>query len=714
MNIMYQKTGQKNKNSGKRQGPKKRKWMVAGIFCFFLAGILFGIIRWIGMGEKPEQMIYDYMECVEKKDYNRMYSMLSSESKEKISQEDFCTRNGNIYEGIEVSDLKIQVRSTKKEGEKVYVFYTAVMNTLAGSLSFNEVASFIREGGKGYLLEWKDSLIFPQLEAEDKVRVREIPAQRGNIYDRNKVLLAGQGTASSVGLIPGKMSKKPEQDIKKLASLLEIDVDTVKKKLEAKWVKEDSFVPIKTIERVNGWETMSEKYREEAEEKQELQNNLLDIPGVMISDTKVREYPLKEAAAHLIGYVQSVTAEDLEKHKGEGYTNSSVIGKSGVELLYESNLKGENGYEITIFNSNGKEKEVLAVKEVKNGEDIYLTIDAKLQQKLYEEWKEDKSVSAAMNPRTGDVLALVSTPSYDPNDFIRGLSEKQWKQLNEDEAHPLQNRFRSSWCPGSSLKPVIGAIGVTVGAIDPDKDYGQKGLRWQKDKSWGSYAVTTLHAYETANLKNAMIYSDNIYFAGVALKIGGDRLAEGLKELGFGEQLPFPIRMAKSQISNSNTFESEIQLADSGYGQGQILVNPLHLLSIYSAFANEGSMIRPDLLFSMEESKPEFWKENIFSKEAAEAIEESMIQVIENPEGTGRGCRIEGVTLAGKTGTAEIKASKEDTGGTELGWFVVYTPDWDREEPLSLITMVEDVKNRGGSGYVTKKDKKVLEQVLAE
>ena len=714
MSVMYQKTGKKDKNRGKGQGQKRIKRIVIGIFCFFLAGILFGIVRWISMGEKPEQLIHDYMECVEKKDYNRMYSMLSSESKEKISREDFCVRNRNIYEGIEVSDIRIQVRNTEKEGKKVYVFYTAVMDTLAGSLTFDEVASFIREGGKGYLLEWKDSLIFPQLEADDKVRVREISAQRGNIYDRNGILLAGQGKASSVGLIPGKMSKNPEQDIKKLASLLEIEEDTVKKKLEAKWGKEDSFVPVNTIERLNGWETMSNKYRAEAEEKQELQNKLLDIPGVMISDIKVREYPLKEAAAHLTGYVQSVTAEDLEKHKGQGYTSSSVIGKSGMELLYESRLKGENGYEITIFNSNGDEKEVLAVKEVKNGEDIYLTIDAELQEKLFEELKEDKSVSAAINPKTGDVLALVSTPSYDPNDFIRGLSEKQWKKLNEDAAHPLQNRFRSSWCPGSSFKPVIGAIGVTAGAIDPDKDYGQKGLRWQKDKSWGSYTVTTLHAYETANLKNAMIYSDNIYFAGAALKIGGEKLAEALKELGFGEQLPSDISMTKSQISNSGTFENEIQLADSGYGQGQILVNPLHLLSIYSAFANGGSMIKPDLLFSSEESKPEFWKENIFSEEAAEAIEEAMIQVIENPEGTGRGCRIEGVTLAGKTGTAEIKVSKEDTDGTELGWFVVYTPGKSREDSLSLITMVEDVKNRGGSGYVTKKDKKVLEQVLTE
>lgn len=690
---------------------KKGRRRFLCVFCFLAVGIVVGIVRWLNPGEKPEQLIHDYMDCIEKKDYDRMYSMLSSESQEKVSQKDFCLRNGKIYEGIEVSNIRIQVRNTEKDGRRIYVFYNAVMDTLAGSLTFDEVASFVREGRQGYFLEWKDSLIFPQLEADDKVRVREISAKRGNIYDRNGIVLAGEGKASLVGLIPGKMSEKPEQDIKKLARLLEIEEDTINKKLEAKWIKEDSFVPIKTMEELNGWEVMSDQYREEAEKKQELKNNLFDIPGVMISETKVREYPLKEAASHLTGYVQNVTAEDLEKHKGEGYTSNSVIGKSGVELLYESKLRGKTGYEIAIVDSSGEETEILAVKEEKNGEDVYLTIDAQLQQELYEEWKEDKSLSAAMNPKTGEVLALVSTPAYDPNDFIRGMSEKQWKSLNEDEAYPLQNRFRAVWCPGSSFKPVIGAIGVTIGSIDPEKDYGQEGLVWQKDKSWGSYTVTTLHTYETANLKNAIIYSDNIYFAKAALKIGGNKLEEALKKLGFCEELPFEIKMTKSQIFNNAGFENEIQLADSGYGQGQILVNPLHLLSIYSAFANGGSMIKPVLLVS---DPSEVWKENVFSEEAASEIEESLIQVIEDPDGTGRGCRIEGRTLAGKTGTAEIKASKEDTKGTELGWFVVYTPDEDKEDSLSLITMVEDVKNRGGSGYVTKKEKRVLEQVLSE
>lgn len=216
----------------------------------------------------------------------------------------------------------------------------------------------------------------------------------------------------------------------------------------------------------------------------------------MISDTEVREYPLGEAAAHLVGYVQSVTAEDLENHAGEGYTANSVMGKSGMEGLFEKELKGQNGCDIYIVDSAGNKKAELASIFVQDGKDIQLTIDAELQRSLYEQFKEDKSCSVAMNPYTGEVLALVSTPSYDNNDFIMGLSNEQWTALNEDENKPMYNRFRQVWCPGSTFKPIIAAIGLESEAIDPMEDYGNEGLSWQKDSSWGSYCVTTLHTYE--------------------------------------------------------------------------------------------------------------------------------------------------------------------------------------------------------------------------
>ena len=316
-----------------------------------------------------------------------------------------------------------------------------------------------------------------------------------------------------------------------------------------------------------------------------------------------------------------------------------------------------------------------------------------------------------MNQYTGEILALVSTPSFDDNDFIMGMSDEEWTALNEDEKNPMYNRFRQLWCPGSTFKPIVAAIGLDSGVLDPDEDFGNVGRSWQKDASWGDYFVTTLEEYEPVTLENALIYSDNIYFAKTALKIGAETLAKSLDKLGFNQDIPFEITLKQSQYSNGDTFESEILLADSGYGQGQVLVNPVHLASLYTAFANGGNVIKPHLLYDAGKT-PEVWMQEAFSKEAAAKVLEGMKKVVNTPEGTGYGAYREDVELAGKTGTAEIKASKDDDTGTELGWLAVFTTDETVETPVLIVSMVEDVKEIGGSGYVVKKDKAVLDEYL--
>ena len=347
----------------------------------------------------------------------------------------------------------------------------------------------------------------------------------------------------------------------------------------------------------------------------------------------------------------------------------------------------------------------------KDGEDIHTTIDGDLQSTLYEQFKEDRGCSVALNPYTGEVLALVSTPSYDNNDFVRGMDNSQWSALNENEDRPLYNRFRQTWCPGSTFKPVIAAIGLKVGAFTANDDFGNEGLAWQKDSSWGDYTVTTLHDYAPVILKNALIYSDNIYFAKAALKIGADQLMQSLNQIGFNQELPFDIKMSESQYSNTDKIETEIQLADSGYGQGQILVNPLHLASIYTAFLNDGNMIKP-YLHADGSTSSEIWIKDAFSPQIVLEVMEGLEGVVNNPEGTGYGACREDIRLAGKTGTAELKATKEDTSGTEIGWFTVFTTDRDTENPILLISMVENVKDIGGSGYVVEKDKAILDEYL--
>ena len=700
----------KNRKTRKNQR-KKRKLLLLAAAISGAAAIAIAVAAWtVSLSRRaeatpsPRELLLTYMNHIPAQEYEQMYEMLHLEASGNISREDFITRNSAIYEGIEVENMSVEITGYDQKSE--IVSYQTSLDTLAGTIRFENKAQFL-EREEGYGLVWKDSLIFPGLSSEDKVRVTTTPAERGNILDRNGATLAGTGTATSVGIVPGKLENR-EEAISKIAELLEITPETVEKKLSAQWVKDDSFVPVKTVPKVDELELMKEEPKEEAIREQERQAALLNVPGVMLSDIQVREYPLGEAAVHLVGYVQSVTAEDLKEHAGEGYTASSVIGRSGMEGLFEQELKGQNGCRIYIVDSEGNEKEDLAYRPVENGQDIQLTIDAGLQREIYKEFQEDKSCSAAMNPYTGEVLALVSTPAYDNNDFILGFSDEKWAALNEDEAMPLYNRFRQAWCPGSSFKPVIAAIGLESGAIDPAEDYGNVGLRWQKDASWGSYYVTTLHAYEPVTLENALIYSDNIYFAKAALRIGAEELENALLRLGFQEELPFEIAMAESQYSNSGHIETEIQLADSGYGQGEVLVNPLHMACIYSAFCNEGNVRKPYLLYQ-QEAALEYWIPGAFSSETASLVLEGMKKVVNDADGTGYEARREEVVLAGKTGTAEIKVSKEDTSGTELGWFAFCTAERSAERPILLISMVEDVKGRGGSGYVVEKDRLVLD-----
>ena len=672
--------------------------MAAILILLILGAVAVVLVRRPFDAGKPDELLADYFACIEKGAYDKMYGMLDEESKANISKKDFVTRNQKIYEGIEAKNVKISVKDAKKTDGGEKVSYLTSMDSVAGKIEFENQAMCTRDSYfDEFKLSWDDSLIFPDMKDTDKVSVSTSQAVRGQILDRNGNMLAGPGTAPSVGLVPGKMSENKEADIAQLAGLLGMTEEEINSQLSAAWVTPDSFVPLKTLN---------------SQQSQELTEQLLTIAGVLINDTEVRTYPLGEKAAHLIGYVQSVTAEDLEEHKGEGYTSSSVIGKSGIEGLYEKELKGENGVKISIMTEDGVEKNVVASVDKQDGENIRLTIDSDLQGLVYDQFREDKSCSVAINPFTGEVLALVSTPAYDDNEFILGMSGERWDQLNNDENKPLYNRFRQVWCPGSSFKPITAGIGLTTGTINPDEDYGSEGLSWQKDESWGDYHVTTLHEYSPVNLENALIYSDNIYFAKAALNIGADNLMKSLKLLGFGQELPFEIKMSQSQYANDGgTIDSEIQLADSGYGQGQILINPLHLATLYTSILNDGNVIRPYLTYS-ETPKSEVWIAQAFSSDAASRVKTALEKVVNTPEGTGYGAHREDIALAGKTGTAEIKADQNDTTGTELGWFGVFTEDAAAQKPVLLMSMVEDVKDRGGSGYVVDKSAAVLQGYL--
>ncbi len=658
--------------------------------------------------KKPDEWVAHYFSLVKEGQYEELYATLSEQSQSAITEEAFIKRHKNIYGAIEAQNLTVTIEkisdydgpldngSEDKQWGAVrkMVEYSLSMDTVAGEISYNNYMILSLNNNKQYRIEWAPRLIFPSLAWNDKVRVNQLRAKRGTIYDRNGEMLAGSGIASSVGFVPGKMRKTTEynaEDIDKVAKLLEITPESILKKLNASYVKDSTFVLLKTV----------------SKDAFELQEKLLKIEGIKISDIQVRHYPLGEKASHLVGYIQGINAEELEVLQDQGYNRNSTIGKAGLEKIYEESLRFTDGLEIIIVDSKGNLKKTLAKIDKCDGKDMVLTIDAQIQNQLYDLFQEDKSCSVAINPKTGEVLALVSTPTYNANDFVLGMTMSKWNALNEDENKPMYNRFKAALCPGSTFKAITAAIGINTGVLSPTEDFGHSGLRWRKDESWGGYYINTTKEYwGPANIENALMYSDNIYFGKAAMKIGADLFAEQLVKIGFEERIPFEFGLYSSIISNTETFTSEIQIADSGFGQGQILMNPIHLASIYSAFVNQGSMIQPYLI-RRENPTPGYWKENVFTPETARIVCNSLVQVVER--GTATDAKVPGLTLGGKTGTAEVKKTQSDTTGTELGWFVLFNAEENVENPLLVVSMVEDVKWRGGSHYVSPKVKTVFE-----
>ena len=659
---------------------KKKRIIIGGLIaCVVLITTVFFVFN---QGKSNEQVVKEYFGFLNDRNYKQMYQMLDQKTVYTPTQKYFVKKHKEIYDVIDAKNIQIKVLNEKDN----IIKYQISMDTIAGKIKYKN-----KIGIKDEKIQFNKELIFDEFSDKNKVKVITTQPYRGYILDRNGKYLAKQGNGYSVGLVRGKLNG--ENDYAQIAEYLETDIETIQNKMNASWINDDSFVPIKNI---------SEQRKDKL-----IQHGILKIGGVKINSISLRIYPYDKITSHLVGYVQNVNSEDLKKHKNEGYTSSSVIGKSGIEAAYERQLRGEVGARIDIVDENNNIVKTVAEREAKDGKDIRLTIDIDLQQSLYNEYQNDKSASVALNPKTGEVLALVSTPSYSNNDFVLGLSTDKWNALNNDSNQPMMSRYKQTYTPGSTMKPITAAIGLETKTIDPDKDLGAKD-KWQKDSSWGSYYVTTLHAPSPNNLKNAITYSDNVYFARNALNIGKDNLFKYYKNLKIGEKIPFELSLNRSQYINKNQNPNDQLIADSGYGQGQILMNPLQLASIYSAFVNNGSIYQPHIV----QGKTKTWIKNIFSKETSQTIKEDLINVIADEKGTGHAIYHDSIALAGKTGTAEIKQSQSDTTGTELGWFTVMTTD--SKQPLLITTMVEDVKDRGGSGYVVEHTKTPLDLYLSK
>ncbi|MEI3607481.1 penicillin-binding transpeptidase domain-containing protein [Pseudogracilibacillus sp. SE30717A] len=652
----------------------------------------------------PNDRMKQYVELWMKSDFTEMYDLLTEEARESFPTDEYVDRYEKVFKDLEINKLEITFTELNDEQEKqafdqgsATYSLQVKMESIAGPIEFERDMTLQKEKDRAseddeekeeWYVEWDPGFIFPDLAKEGKIKIETTAAKRGEILDRNQMPLAINDIAYEIGVVPNLFENK-ETEIEQIAKLLNITEDSINTSLNASWVEDDHFVPLKVIPKT-------------AEEQLA---NLLAIPAVTSVETTGRIYPAGEAAAHLTGYIGKVTSEEIEKYPERLYKESDIIGKRGLEQLYEEQLRGTDGVTIIIEiqDADQKEENVLAERPVKHGEHIQVTIDVNLQEKIFNSYGDKSGTAAAIQPKTGEVLALISSPSFDPNELAYGISQAKWDALMEDKKQPFINRFTATYAPGSVLKPITAAIGLANGTIKPEDGVTIEGLTWGKD-SWGDYKVKRVSTgANPVDLHSALIRSDNIYFAMKAVEMGGDKYLDGLKQFGLGEELPLTYPFSVSQISNDGKLNDEVLLANTSYGQGEIELSSLHMALTYTVFLNEGNMIKPSFL--VDDPKSEIWIENVMDKEDAELMKSYLRDVV--TKGTAKVANNDKVAIAGKTGTAELKLS-HDTNGNENGWFVAYPSD---SEDILIAMMMESVQDVGSSSFVAGKVAEILTEI---
>ena len=649
------------------------------LFGFVLSFIL---VACSGNETTPDEKFNQFISSWNDGAYDQMYEFFSTNAKELFPQEDATERQHRIYEDLNVSNLEVtmeeisddELKESQQSGE-ISIPFAVSMDTLAGNISFNYEAKLVEEEideEKEWLVDWNPGFIFPELKDNGQINVESEESHRGEILDRNQMPLAMNDTVYEVGII--SESFNADQNTSEVGRLLGMSENAIDDALNAEWVEPDLFVPLKTI---NDQDRVAE---------------LTAIDGVTYQETIGRIYPAGDTAAHLVGYIRTVNADDLEDYPE--YTESDRIGARGLERLYEEQLKGEDGFTISAVNPDGEET-VLAEKPVENGESITVTIDVNIQEKIHEAYEEDAGTAAAIDPVTGEALALISSPAFDPNEILYG-DASVWEKLDDDEDQPLLNRFASTYAPGSVIKPITAAIGMKDGTLDPDEGLEIEGLTWSHNDDWGDYEVRRVSTSDDpVDLHDALVRSDNIYFAMQAVEMGDEAFINGLHEFGFDDDLPFEYPITTSTISTDGEIDNEVLLANTSYGQGEIEMSALHLALAYTPFINDGDLIKPTLLTSSKTG--EVWQEGLLTADQAEVVADALEDVVES--GTGTSAQEADVQISGKTGTAELKLAAGESGD-ENGWFVGYPTD---NPDILLTMMVEQTQERGGTGLTIDK-----------
>ena len=537
----------------------------------------------------------------------------------------------------------------------------------------------------------------------DGNRIRIVPsmAPRGTFYDRNGELLVTNRPGFSVSLLP-LTAPISDDVIDRLSDLLKVPTDEIKTKIAG----HSGFNPIRiktdvTPDIVSIIEEQKSQY-----------------PGVVIEVTPIRDYILKQEGAHTFGYVSEINDTELEKMKDEGYKSGDIIGKFGLEKVYDKELRGENGGQQVEVDVSGKPVQILGRKEPIPGDDLELTIDINLQQaaeKAVDEQLTQIGAHAAaavvMNPQTGEILAMVSRPAFDPNLFAHGISSKDWNQLNNNPYHPMDNKtITGEYPPGSTFKIVTGTAALTEGVVTPDEQIFDSGHHWiiPKGNADGE-------ALGWLNFRTALAHSDNVYFYEMGNRLGIDRLEKYARMFGLGAKtgidLPYEATglVANRRYKEKNFDDGEWYLSetfDAAIGQGFNLVTPLQAAMVMGEIAADGKRYKPHVVNRIiapdgsvvKDFQPELLSQLDVPEEDIKLVQDGLHDVTKygTAASSFRGFTVD---IAGKTGTAE------NSQGRDHGWFVAYGPF---DNPNVVVAVI--VENGGyGSQSAVPIGRKILE-----
>ncbi|WP_280769633.1 penicillin-binding transpeptidase domain-containing protein [Salipaludibacillus daqingensis] len=642
----------------------------------------------------PEEPLEAYVNAWSSQSFEEMLDQLSEESMNQISdfEWDFQERYEKVYSDLGVENMEITFESRDyteeeidlEELEEVDYSIFIEMETLVGKLSYEtdvkmnkQVTADEEEEQEEWVINWDPShLMMRMQEPDDQIAIEIEQPERGEIFDRNGEPLAINGEIYEGGLVPESSDDLDEAAIE-FAEVLGLDEERVIEQANQFPDNPDWFAPIQNL-------SLTDDRIED----------LLEIQGVLLNRVDGREYPYGDITGHLVGHIGAITADEIEDREGEGYNATSEIGKNGIELLLEAELRGEPGISFSVLSEEGETRDVIKTTDPNHGDDVTLTLDIDMQEKMSDVLDEDSGSGVVIDPLSGETLVLVSEPQFDSNLRYLQLSDPRAEEMDSTDIL-FERRFQNVYSPGSIFKPFTAIAGIEEGTLDPNEEKQIEGTQWQPDDSWGGYRVTRVNDSESdIDLETAMKLSDNIYFAQQALDLGEDAMEEWADKFGFGGEFTFDFPLNNSSIANDG-IDREILLADTGYGQGEVQISPVHMNALYSIFLNEGSMVQPTLFIDEETDSTLI---DIVPVETSDTVLDTLIQVVEDSDGTAY--RTEpGHTrsIAGKTGTAELKQEQTVEDGDQIGWYVSF--DYEERDLLTTV-MVQNVEDKGGSGYV--------------